>query len=363
MPELKTFRAAVVQAAPVFLDADRTVAKVCSLIKEAAGNGAQLVAFPEAFVPGYPYWNWVQTPLQGATWFESLYSASIDVPGRHVDALCAAAAEHECVVVVGVNERDRRSVGTLYNSTLVIDESGMLRSCHRKLVPTWAEKLTWAQGDGSTLNVIDTSIGPLGVLACGENTNTLARFALLAQGELVHVATYAALPVAGGYDMMEAIKLRAGAHSFEGKIFTLVACSVVGDDVVDALASHDKALAESFRRPCASFSGIFGPDGRLITAPLVDDEGIRYADIDLHACVGPTQMHDITGHYNRFDVLQLTLNKTPQTAVRVVNQQVDDGNTSSTVGDLNSASELGAPHPLRMVDNALSRGPVDVHVT
>src|SRR3546814_9135128 len=102
---------------------------------------------------------------------------------------------------------------------------------HRKLVPTWAEKLTWAGGDGASIRVYDTPVGPLGTLACGENTNTLARFALLSQGELVHVANYIALPVApASYNMAEAIKIRATAHSFEGKVFTIVACSTVSEE-------------------------------------------------------------------------------------------------------------------------------------
>ncbi len=117
------------------------------------------------------------------------------------------------------------SVGTIYNCNLIIGADGSLLGRHRKLVPTWAEKLTWAGGDGASIRVYDTPVGPLGTLACGENTNTLARFALLSQGELVHVANYIALPVApASYNMAEAIKIRATAHSFEGKVLTIVAC-------------------------------------------------------------------------------------------------------------------------------------------
>lgn len=303
------FIAAAVQAAPAFLDPDATVAKARTLIAEAAGNGATLVAFPEVFVPGYPYWNWTMTPVQGSEWFERLHSASVEIPGPQVDALCATAREFGVHVVIGVNERGARGIGPLYNSVLMIDDQGELIGVHRKLVPTWAEKLTWANGDGSSLKVYDTKVGPLGVLACGENTNTLARFSLLAQGELVHVANYIALPVApADYDMVEAIKTRAAAHSFEGKVFSIVSCSTISEEIIDAVAGNDEAARSTLSRQNSAFSGIFGPDGRLMTEPLIDVEGIVYAEIDLSKCVQPKQMHDIVGHYNRFDVFDLRVN-------------------------------------------------------
>ena len=310
--ELPKFRAAAVQAAPVFLDAAATVEKACGLIREAADRGAALVAFPEVFVPGYPYWNWTMPPPQAGPFFERLVLASIEVPGPEVDALCRAAREHAVHVVIGVNERHSQSLGTLYNSVLIIDSGGVLRGVHRKLVPTWAEKLTWAGGDGSSLRVYDTDIGPLGVLACGENTNPLARFSLLAQGELVHIANYIALPVApDDYDMVEAIRLRAAANSFEGKVFTVVSCSTISAEIADAVA-HDEASRAALSRPHCAFSGIFGPDGRLLSDPLVDDEGIVLADIDLRRCIQAKQMHDITGGYNRFDVFRLEVDQRSQ---------------------------------------------------
>lgn len=315
------FIAAAVQAAPVFLDPDATVAKARRLIAEAAGNGARLVAFPEVFVPGYPYWNWTMNPVQGGKWYERLHSASIELPGPHVDALCAAAREFQCHVVIGVNERGGPGIGSLYNTVLVIDDTGQLIGVHRKLVPTWAEKLTWAQGDGSSLEVYDTELGPLGVLACGENTNTLARFSLLAQGELIHVANYIALPVAPAeYDMVEAIKVRASAHSFEGKVFSIVSCSTVSEEIIEAVAGEDAQARELLSRSNSAFSGIFGPDGRLLTEPLIDVEGIVYAEVDLSKCIQPKQMHDIVGHYNRFDIFDLRVNKRPNRPVRILNE-------------------------------------------
>ena len=315
MTDFPMFRAAAVQAAPVFLDTPATIDKTCRLIAEAAGKGARLVVFPEVFVPGYPYWNWTMTPLQGSPWFERLFRASIMVPGPEIDRVREAAAAAGTYVVLGVNERDPYSMGTLYNTLVFIGDDGALLGKHRKLVPTWAEKLTWAGGDGSSLRVYETSIGRLGGLACGENTNTLARFSLLAQGEVVHTANYISLPTApADYDMVEAIKVRAMAHSFEGKVFTVVSCSAISPELVDAVA-HDDASRAMLERKNAAFSGIFGPDGRLISEPLIDVEGIAYADIDINRCIQPKQMHDIIGHYNRFDVFQLRINRAPQSSV------------------------------------------------
>ena len=315
MTAYPSYRAAAVQAAPVFLDTEATVAKACRLIAEAAGAGARLIVFPEVFVPGYPYWNWTMTPVQGSPWFERLYRASIDIPGPEVAALAEAARAASATVVIGVNERDPFSMGTLYNSLVFLGPDGTLLGVHRKLVPTWAEKLTWAGGDGSSLRVYDTPVGRLGGLACGENTNTLARFTLLAQGENIHTANYIALPTApADYDMVEAIKVRSAAHSFEGKVFSVVACAAITPEIVDAVAHNEEARA-MLQRPHSAFSGIFGPDGRLISEPLIDVEGITYADIDLARCIQPKQMHDIIGHYNRFDIFQLHVNRQPQNRV------------------------------------------------
>lgn len=318
MLNLPRFKAAAVQAAPVFLDPAATVDKAASLIREAAANGAELVAFPEVFVAGYPYWSWIADPVSGSPWFERLVRASVTVPGPEIERLCTAAREAGVHVVIGINERSPVSVGTLYNTLVFIGPDGTILGKHRKLVPTWAEKLTWTHGDGSTLKVYDTAIGPLGGLACGENTNTLARFSLLAQGELVHVASYIALPVApADYDMAEAIKVRAAAHCFEGKLFTIVSCSTVSEEIIAAMETLVPDARARLERKNSAFSGILGPDGRVVGQPLIDEEGIVYAEIDLSRCIQPKQMHDIIGHYNRFDVFDLRVNAVPQQPVRI----------------------------------------------
>ncbi len=311
MNDLPKFKAAAVQTSPVFLDPQATTEKACSIIREAAGKGAHLVAFPEVFIAGYPYWNWILSPVQGSKWYERLYKSAITVPGPEVDQLCKTARETGTVVVMGINERGP-SLGEVYNTILIIDETGTLIGKHRKLVPTWAEKLTWTGGDGSSLKVYPTKIGPLGVLACGENTNTLARFTLLAQGELVHIASYISLPVAPpDYNMAEAIKIRAAAHSFEGKLFTIVSCSTISKEIMEILKEDVPDAEELLTRKDSAFSGILGPNGAVVGQPLIDEEGIVYADIDLNKCIQPKQMHDILGHYNRFDIFDLRVNTAP----------------------------------------------------
>lgn len=325
MLNLPTFKAAAVQAPPVFLDTSATVDKACALIAEAAANGARLVAFPEVFISAYPYWSWVMSPVEGSPWFAKLAASAIEIPGPEIRKIAQAAARHRIHVVIGVNERSPNGIGTIYNTLVTIGEDGRLLGRHRKLVPTWAEKLTWAPGDASALRVHDTPIGKLGALACGENTNTLARFSLLAQGELVHVASYISLPVAPkDYDMAEAIRLRAAAHSFEGKLFTIVSCSTISEEIVDAMSASHPQARELLQRPNSAFSGFIGPDGRVHGTPLIDVEGIAYADIDLRRCLEPRQMHDITGHYNRFDVFDLTVNRKPLSAARFIDGPASD---------------------------------------
>ena len=320
MLNLPTVKVAAVQASPVFLDTQATVEKACGLIAEAASQGAQLIAFPEVFISAYPYWNWFMSPVEGSPWFDKLCRSAIEIPGPEIQRIAQEAGRHGVHVVIGVNERNPLSIATLYNTLVFIGPDGKLMGRHRKLVPTWAEKLTWANGDGASLRVYDTPIGRLGGLACGENTNTLARFSLLAQGELLHVASYISLPVAPpDYDMAEAIKVRAMAHCFEGKVYTVVSCSTISEEIIQTFAATHPQAESLLRRKNSAFSGVIGPDGRLVGEPLIDKEGIVYAEVDLGRCVQPRQMHDITGHYNRFDVFDLRVNRRPQQAAQFLN--------------------------------------------
>lgn len=313
------FKAATVQTAPVFLNVEKTIDKAISFVKEAANNGAKLIAFPEVFVAGYPYWNWIMTPVQGSKWYEELYKNSVDVTGPDIKRLCLAAKDNDIQIVIGINERGK-SYGEIYNTNLIIDNKGIIVGKHRKLVPTWAEKLTWTSGDGSSLKVYNTEIGPIGTLACGENTNTLARFTLLSQGELIHIANYISLPVAPpDYNMAEAIRIRAAAHSFEGKLFTIVSCSTISKEIMEFLKPDVPNVEELLERKNSAFSGFLGPNGATIGEPLIDDEGMIYADIDLAKCIQPKQMHDILGHYNRFDIFDLRVNTAPTRKITFIN--------------------------------------------
>lgn len=324
---MATFKVAAVQTSPKFLDLKGTIDKVCSLVREAARNAASLVAFPEAFVPAYPYWAWLENPIESQKRFQSLYHNSITVPGQWTDLLANCAKENNIIIVIGVNEIDRILTATIFNTNLIIDNYGRLLGKHRKLVPTYAEKLVWGNGDGSSYVTYQTDCGRVGTLLCGENTNTLARFALLAQGEQIHIANFPAFPFTQWYEEAEAIRIRCQAHAFEGKIFVIASTSLIE---LDSLAmfcdtAEKRQLMQGSRY---ALSAVFGPDGRCIGGPLIDEEGIVYADVDLDDLIAPKVMHDITGHYNQFGVLSLNLNRHHQRPLI----ERDDGGHDEEVG-------------------------------
>lgn len=189
--EYPRFRAAAVQAAPVFLDKEATIEKACRLIKEAADNGANLIVFPEAYIPTYPYWpKEIRGRSPGYRAFVKLFKNSVEIPSRDTDILCEAARKAAAYVVMGLNERDKELKGTLYNTCLFIDKTGRIMGKHRKLMPTYGERCVWGLGDGSDLKVFDTDYGRMGGLICGEHFMTLSRFALFAKGEQIHVAQW-----------------------------------------------------------------------------------------------------------------------------------------------------------------------------
>jgi len=333
---MKAFKVAAVQTYPKFLDVKGTIEKACAFIKEAATHGASIIAFPEAFVPAYPYWAWLESPLESQKRFQTLYLNSMTVPGQWTDVLCGCAKENDVVVVIGVNEIDPTLTGTIYNTNLVIDNHGSLLGKHRKLVPTYAEKLVWGNGDGSSYVTYQTDFGRIGTLLCGENTNTLARFALLAQGEQIHVANFPAFPFTEWYEEVEAIRIRCQAHAFEGKIFVIASTSLMDPESLDSLCnSPEKRKLMSGQR--FALSAVFGPDGRIIGEPLIDEEGIVYADLDLNDLITPKLMHDITGHYNQFSVLSLNLNRTPHKPL------IERDGDTLLDGEIKDVSTLEAP--------------------
>lgn len=310
------FKAAACHAAPVFLDARKTTDKAIDLIAEATRQGAQLVVFPESFLPGFPVWAAVQAPIRSHDLFAALAAQSVKVDGPEIARIRQAARRHGAVVSLGFSEATDASVGCLWNSNLLIGSDGAILNHHRKLVPTFYEKLIWANGDGRGLRVVETALGRLAMLICGENTNPLARFALMAQGEQVHMSSYP--PVwptrpaseSGGYDLRRAIEIRAGAHAFEAKAFNVVASAAVDATLRRALAILDKEARDTLENSPRGVSMILDPTGAVISDVLAGDESIVTAEIDVARCVEPKQFHDVVGYYNRFDIFRLEVDRT-----------------------------------------------------
>ena len=311
------FKAAAIQAAPVFLNREATLEKTCRLIEEAGANGARLIAFPEVFIPAYPYWSRLDNPYRGHKYFRELVKNSVQIPSPATETLCQCARRIGAYVVMGVNERVPETLGTLYNTNLLIHPEGKILGIHRKLVPTFIEKITWGGGDGSTIKVYDTEIGKLGMLNCGENTNSLARFALIAQGEQIHVANYPGQPVGDDsrYDIRHAIEIRSAAHAFEGKLFNVVSCSLFSREMADLLGDTEEKR-RMVNQGSNGLTAIYGPDGKHLAGPMdPNEEGMVFAEIDIEQIITQKLQHDIAGHYNRFDVLSLNLNRRPLKAI------------------------------------------------
>lgn len=309
------FKVAVTQVAPIFLDTEKTIDKVCSLILEAGKNGARLIAFPETFVPAFPIWCALRAPIHNHAWFNKLAASAIQIPGPQIDRVAAAARKAGIFVSLGINEGTDASVGCIWNSNVLIGDDGQILNHHRKLVPTFWEKLAWANGDGAGLRVVDTSIGKLGMLICGENFNPLARYSLMAQGEQVHVSTYPPVWPAhdpkdnGAYDVASAIRIRAGAHALEAKVFNVVASSFMDEAMKDALSDGEPEARRVLEHSPRGVSMVVSPTGAVVDQLTPDSEGILYSEIDIALCVEPKQLHDLVGYYNRFDIFQLTVNR------------------------------------------------------
>jgi len=309
------FKAAAAHVAPVFLDRDATIDKACDVMREAARNGAQLVAFPEAYVPAFPVWAALWAPIHNHRFFCKLAESAMVLPGKELARLREEARRLGIFVSIGVNERSEASVGCLWNTNLLIGDDGAVLNHHRKIVPTFYEKLVWSNGDGAGLKVSETRIGRLGALICGENTNPLARYTLMAQGEQVHISSYPPLwptrdPRDGGnYDLESAIRIRAGAHSFEAKAFNIVASGFMDAAMRAQLVAADPAAGEVLDRTPRGISVVIGPSGEPVSAVLQEGEGLLYHEIDINHCVEPKQFHDVVGYYNRFDIFELRVNR------------------------------------------------------
>ena len=236
MDEFPKFKAAAVQAAPIHQDREASTDKACSLIAEAGRNGAALVAFPEVWLPGYPSWAFLGTPLWGNDFFAELYANSVEIPSAATAKLCAAAKHAGTYVVMGLNER---AGGTLYITQLLIDPEGNILGKHRKLKPTHAERTVYGQGDGSDLNVFDTSIGRLGALNCWEHLQPLIRHAMYSLGEQVHVASWPSFSLYRKQSYALSAEPCMGAsrqYALEGSCFVLAPVATTSQAWVDRMA-------------------------------------------------------------------------------------------------------------------------------
>jgi len=294
-----TVRVAAAQMAPVFLDRDATVEKTCRAMVEAGRNGAQLVAFPETFVPGYPYWALVLDPLSTRHWSRRLFEQSVEIPSPATEALCGAAREAGVYAVVGLDEREG---GTLYNTQLFIGPGGETMGRRRKLVPTSQERMVWGRGDGRDLTTFDTPHGKLGALICYEHSNALYRYALIAQGEEIHVANWP-----GGLPWINGIIDAAIRHyAFEAQAFVVNSTAVLTEEIIAALGSGGSA---GRLKPGGGYSAIVAPTGRFLAGPVEDQETILYADCDFGLIADMKMIVDSAGHYARPDVVRLVVNR------------------------------------------------------
>ncbi|MGH3146148.1 MAG: carbon-nitrogen hydrolase family protein [Rubrobacter sp.] len=328
---VSTFKIAAVQAAPVFLDREATISKARELIAEAGRGGARLVVFPEAFIPTYPDWVWRIPPRQHvmlADIYAELLEQSVEIPGPVTEELCEAARLAGTYVVMGLNERNAgASNASLYNTLLYIDPEGNVLGKHQKLVPTAPERMVWAQGDGSTLEVYDTPLGKLSGLICWENYMPLARYSLYAWGTQIYLAPT--------WDNGEPWLSTLRHIAKEGRVY-VVGCSIAlrKEDIPDRFEFKAKYYAEVGEWINKGDSAIVGPDGKFVAGPLNAEEGILYADLDPRQMNGSKWNLDVAGHYARPDVFRLTVNKEdrPMISVAPPPEQVLQGEAEAPEG-------------------------------
>lgn len=301
----KKIRVAAVQARPLLLDLKGSVDKAVGLVREAASRGARLVAFGETWITGYPAWLdlcpgsalWDHLPAKKA--YARLHENSVTIPGPETGRLGEAARRHGVVLVIGVHEKVRtgRGHGSLFNTQILFGPDGSIQGRHRKLVPTHAERLVWAPGDGGGLEAIDTPAGRVGTLICWEHWMPLARQALHESAEEIHVAAWPTVR-----DMYQ---VASRHYAFEGRCFVVAVGQIIragdlpeGLDLPPELTGRPEALVSS------GGSCIIAPDGSLLAGPVFDREEILTADLDLGRIAEESMALDVTGHYNRPDIFE-----------------------------------------------------------
>lgn len=307
-------RIAAAQIAPVWLNRAATLARVIERIDEAGQADVQLVAFGECLVPGYPFWV---DRTDGAR-FDSdrqavLYAHYVDqavtIEHGHLDAVCQAARRNQTAVVLGILERPNNRGDSVYATVVSIDPKGAIQAAHRKLMPTYEERLVWATGDGHGLRTWRLGAFTVGALNCWENWMPLARASLQAQGEDLHIAVWPGSP--RNTDALTRHMAYEG-RSYALSVSGLMRAEDLPDEVLDALPSAELLKSVRGDMPWAQGgSCLAGPDGEWVIEPTLD-EGLFIAEIDPQAVRKARHLFDPSGHYSRPDVLSLNVNRKRQ---------------------------------------------------
>jgi nitrilase len=303
----ENFKVAVVQAAPEFMNLDAGVDKAIDLIKTAADNGARFVAFPECWLPGYPWWAWLSPTAMNVRYFQTYHENCLVVDSPQFQRLAAAASEHGIYLSMGASERD---YGSLYISQFLFDDQGKLVKARRKLKPTHMERTIFGEGDGSDLEVSDTALGRIGQLACWEHLQPLSKYAMYSMHEQLHVAAWPSFSLyPQAYTLGSTLcNALSQVYAAEGQCFVLAPCGIVSDAMIKQMVETPEQA--ELLLPGGGFAQIYGPDGAPLCEPLPEqEEGLLFADIDFGAISIAKSFADPVGHYSRPDVTRLLLNR------------------------------------------------------
>lgn len=307
-------RLAAVQAAPVWLDLQATVDKAVGLIDEAGAQGVKIVAFPETWLPGYPWWIWLGAPAWGMRFVGEYHANSVVAGGEEDKRLAEAAMRNNIQVVMGLSELDG---GTLYMGQWHYGADGEIISRRRKLKPTHVERTVFGEGDGSDLNVVDTEIGRVGALCCWEHLQPLTKYAMYSQNEQIHCAAWPSFSLYNGIAYALGPELNEAAskmYAAEGQCFVLASCATISEEMIERLC--DTPEKHDLIRAGGGHARIFGPDGAPLCESLDEHaEGLLVAEIDLGMIAYAKTAADPAGHYSRPDVTRLMLNKEPSPPV------------------------------------------------